>query len=81
MRERRETTRLSRGNLRIHQKVYNNRIQTKTQEKTKEFTTEDLQQNPTTLKKNLGIYRNKIKNQPLQTYKGKRSRILRRVVM
>lgn len=32
-------------------------------------------------KKNLGIYRNKIKNQPLQTYKGKRSRILRRVVM
>jgi hypothetical protein len=51
MRERRETTRLSRGNLRIHQKVYNNRIQTKTQEKTKEFTTKDLQQNPTTSKK------------------------------
>jgi hypothetical protein len=47
-RERRNTTQLSRGNLGIHQKVYNNKIQTKTQEKIKEFTMDNLQQNPTT---------------------------------
>lgn len=78
--KREETTRLSKGNLGIHQNVYNNKFQTKTQEKIKEFTMEDLQQNPTT-QKNLGIYRKMKINQQLQTYKGKWSRVLRKVVM